>query len=209
MSVRNLSVFQLLYHRNVSELCIWLPNCCCLAAFIDGRLIDTLACLLWIEMVTDHLCFLWTDECRGCFAHRLCLLVHNCPVSWNQELQSECCKYLLRFLSSIIFTVTFLKSYFLSHLRTSLIVSASQLVINMHTINAVLLLGDAALNCLVSCLNSFSFTNHFHFLQDYKFLINLFFPFQRFPMFRIAYFFLWTVTYVIVQWVVHACVKIW
>lgn len=46
MSVRNLSVFQLLYHRNVSELCIWLPNCCCLAAFIDGRLIDTLACLL-------------------------------------------------------------------------------------------------------------------------------------------------------------------
>ncbi|KDO69607.1 hypothetical protein CISIN_1g019102mg [Citrus sinensis] len=57
--------------------------------------------------------------------------------------------------------------------------SLNVLVINMHTINAVLLLGDAALNCL------------------------------RFPMFRIAYFFLWTVTYVIVQWAVHACVKIW
>ncbi|KAJ4712356.1 UDP-N-acetylglucosamine-N-acetylmuramyl-pyrophosphoryl-undecaprenol N-acetylglucosamine protein [Melia azedarach] len=57
--------------------------------------------------------------------------------------------------------------------------SLNVLVINMHTVNAVFLLGDAALNCL------------------------------RFPMFRIAYFFLWTVAYVIFQWVLHACVKIW
>ncbi|XP_039040368.1 uncharacterized protein LOC120178641 isoform X3 [Hibiscus syriacus] len=54
-----------------------------------------------------------------------------------------------------------------------------QLAINMHTINAVFLLGDTALNCL------------------------------RFPCFRIAYFFLWTVIYVIFQWLVHACVNIW
>ncbi|XP_030521611.1 uncharacterized protein LOC115734814 isoform X1 [Rhodamnia argentea] len=51
--------------------------------------------------------------------------------------------------------------------------------INMHTINVVLLLGDTALNCL------------------------------RFPLFRIAYFFLWTTIYVIFQWVVHACFTIW
>ncbi|KAK8536979.1 hypothetical protein V6N13_041933 [Hibiscus sabdariffa] len=55
----------------------------------------------------------------------------------------------------------------------------SVLAINMHTINAVFLLGDTALNCL------------------------------RFPCFRIAYFFLWTVIYVIFQWLVHACVNIW
>ncbi|KAK8699489.1 hypothetical protein V6N13_115572 [Hibiscus sabdariffa] len=55
----------------------------------------------------------------------------------------------------------------------------SVLAINMHTINAVFLLGDTALNCL------------------------------RFPCFRIAYFFLWTVIYVIFQWIVHACVNIW
>ncbi|TYI53337.1 hypothetical protein E1A91_D12G311700v1 [Gossypium mustelinum] len=55
----------------------------------------------------------------------------------------------------------------------------SVLAINMHTINAVFLLGDTALNCL------------------------------HFPCFRIAYFFLWTVTYVIFQWLLHACVNIW
>ncbi|KAJ1418282.1 hypothetical protein SESBI_16030 [Sesbania bispinosa] len=53
------------------------------------------------------------------------------------------------------------------------------LIINMHTINAVFLLGDAALNCL------------------------------RFPWFRMGYFCLWTVIYVIFQWIVHACINLW
>ncbi|KAF3437013.1 hypothetical protein FNV43_RR19766 [Rhamnella rubrinervis] len=53
------------------------------------------------------------------------------------------------------------------------------LIVNMHTINAVFLLGETALNCL------------------------------RFPWFRIGYFFMWTVIYVIFQWIVHACVKLW
>ncbi|GMN45909.1 hypothetical protein TIFTF001_015099 [Ficus carica] len=53
------------------------------------------------------------------------------------------------------------------------------LIINMHTINAVFLLGETALNCL------------------------------RFPWFRIGYFFLWTVFYVVFQWIVHASVKLW
>ncbi|XP_058195524.1 uncharacterized protein LOC131311905 [Rhododendron vialii] len=53
------------------------------------------------------------------------------------------------------------------------------LIVYMHSINAVFLLGDTALNCL------------------------------RFPWFRIAYFFLWTAVYVIFQWIVHACVSLW
>ncbi|KAF6164098.1 hypothetical protein GIB67_017682 [Kingdonia uniflora] len=53
------------------------------------------------------------------------------------------------------------------------------LLIGMHSINAVFLLGDAALNSL------------------------------RFPWFRIAYFLLWTAIFVIFQWAVHACVSIW
>ncbi|KAA8542290.1 hypothetical protein F0562_023574 [Nyssa sinensis] len=53
------------------------------------------------------------------------------------------------------------------------------LIINMHTINAVFLFGDTALNCL------------------------------RFSWFRIAYFFLWTAAYVIFQWIVHACISLW
>lgn len=53
------------------------------------------------------------------------------------------------------------------------------LIINMHSINAVFLLGDTALNSL------------------------------RFPWFRIGYFFLWTAVYVLFQWVLHACVWIW
>ncbi|KAK7330500.1 hypothetical protein VNO77_24695 [Canavalia gladiata] len=53
------------------------------------------------------------------------------------------------------------------------------LIVSMHTINAIFLLGDTALNCL------------------------------RFPWFRIGYFCMWTVTYVIFQWIVHAIVKLW
>ncbi|KAG6386574.1 hypothetical protein SASPL_151740 [Salvia splendens] len=55
----------------------------------------------------------------------------------------------------------------------------SFLVINMHSINAVFLLGETALNSL------------------------------RFPWFRIGYFFLWTSVYVLFQWILHACVWIW
>ncbi|XP_072961419.1 uncharacterized protein [Typha angustifolia] len=49
----------------------------------------------------------------------------------------------------------------------------------MHSINAVFLLGDTALNSL------------------------------RFPWFRISYFLLWTAIYVIFQWVIHATIPIW
>ncbi|KAJ4840205.1 hypothetical protein Tsubulata_002956 [Turnera subulata] len=53
------------------------------------------------------------------------------------------------------------------------------LVISMHSVNAIFLLGDTALNCM------------------------------RFPWFRIAYFFLWTIAYVLFQWVLHACFRLW
>uniref|UniRef100_A0A7N0VHI6 Uncharacterized protein n=1 Tax=Kalanchoe fedtschenkoi TaxID=63787 RepID=A0A7N0VHI6_KALFE len=49
----------------------------------------------------------------------------------------------------------------------------------MHSVNAVFLLGDTILNGM------------------------------RFPFFRIAYFVLWTSTFVVVQWIIHACVSIW
>ncbi|KAJ0680551.1 hypothetical protein HanPI659440_Chr16g0625421 [Helianthus annuus] len=52
-------------------------------------------------------------------------------------------------------------------------------IINMHSVNAVFLLGDTALNSL------------------------------RFPWFRIAYFVLWTCVFVVFQWVVHACIALW
>ncbi|CAM8943558.1 unnamed protein product [Rhodiola kirilowii] len=53
------------------------------------------------------------------------------------------------------------------------------LIINMHTINAVFLFGDTAINSL------------------------------RFPWFRIAYFILYTSLFVVFQWILHACVAIW
>ncbi|CAN1774685.1 hypothetical protein LINPERHAP1_LOCUS13054 [Linum perenne] len=55
----------------------------------------------------------------------------------------------------------------------------SALTICMHSMNAIFLLGDTALNCL------------------------------PFPIFRIAYFILWTIIYVLFQWFLHAFVKIW
>ncbi|KAB5521085.1 hypothetical protein DKX38_025404 [Salix brachista] len=54
-----------------------------------------------------------------------------------------------------------------------------QLTVSMHSLNAVLLLGDTALNRL------------------------------PFPWFRVSYFILWTGFFVIFQWIVHACVSIW
>ncbi|CAM8879837.1 unnamed protein product [Rhodiola kirilowii] len=53
------------------------------------------------------------------------------------------------------------------------------LVVSMHSFNALFLIGDAFLNCL------------------------------RFPFFRIAYFALWTIIYVIFQWIIHACFSMW
>ncbi|GAB2289504.1 hypothetical protein Dimus_023814 [Dionaea muscipula] len=52
-------------------------------------------------------------------------------------------------------------------------------MVNMHSVNIIFLLGDAALNSL------------------------------RFPWFRIAYFILWTSFYVVFQWILHACISIW
>ncbi|XP_074353179.1 uncharacterized protein LOC141692303 isoform X2 [Apium graveolens] len=53
------------------------------------------------------------------------------------------------------------------------------LVINMHSINAVFLVGEVALNCM------------------------------RFPWFRISYLFLWTTAYVIFQWILHSLKSTW
>uniref|UniRef100_A0A7N0ZZB4 Uncharacterized protein n=1 Tax=Kalanchoe fedtschenkoi TaxID=63787 RepID=A0A7N0ZZB4_KALFE len=53
------------------------------------------------------------------------------------------------------------------------------MTINLHSLNAVLLLGDTALNSM------------------------------RFPLFRISYFILWTGAFMIFQWIIHACVSIW
>ncbi|KAI9125411.1 hypothetical protein K1719_004027 [Acacia pycnantha] len=53
------------------------------------------------------------------------------------------------------------------------------LIVCMHSVNAVFLLGDMALNCL------------------------------RFPMFRFGYFVWWTSAFVIFQWVYHFFVSMW
>jgi hypothetical protein len=52
---------------------------------------------------------------------------------------------------------------------------------------------------------------HFHYcLCIWKFLpFNSFCFLQPFPWFRMGYFCLWTVTYVIFQWIVHACINLW
>lgn len=55
----------------------------------------------------------------------------------------------------------------------------SFLTVDAHSLNLIVLLGDIALNSL------------------------------QFPWFRISYFILWTGIYVIFQWILHACVRIW
>ncbi|KAL5100569.1 hypothetical protein RYX36_004896 [Vicia faba] len=51
--------------------------------------------------------------------------------------------------------------------------------VSMHSVNAVLLLGETSLNSM------------------------------SFPVFRFAYFILWTATFVIFQWIIHAVVSLW
>ncbi|XP_010100433.2 uncharacterized protein LOC21410353 [Morus notabilis] len=53
------------------------------------------------------------------------------------------------------------------------------MMVSMHSLNAFFLLGDMILNSL------------------------------RFPLFRAAYFVLWTGIFVIFQWIIHACVSMW
>lgn len=88
----------------------------------------------------------------------------------------------------------------------------------MHTINVVLLIGDAALNCLVSFVLTtlytilYCFPNRFQPLElrhVVSFFLFVMLCSQRFPLFRIGYFFMWTVIYVIFQWILHARVSIW
>ncbi|KAJ9152655.1 hypothetical protein P3X46_026201 [Hevea brasiliensis] len=57
--------------------------------------------------------------------------------------------------------------------------SMNFMTVNMHTLNIIVLLGDTALNCL------------------------------PFPWFRFSYFILWTGSFVIFQWIIHACIPIW
>ncbi|KAL1189829.1 hypothetical protein V5N11_008847 [Cardamine amara subsp. amara] len=52
-------------------------------------------------------------------------------------------------------------------------------IVIMHSVNAIFLLGETFLNSL------------------------------RFPLFRIAYFVVWTGIFVLFQWIVHACVSFW
>ena len=73
----------------------------------------------------------------------------------------------------------------------------------------LIVLGDTALNSLVSfiLLQSQNISNSF---MNFLLISSSFFIFfQRFPWFRIAYFFLWTIVYVIFQWILHSCVRIW
>lgn len=69
---------------------------------------------------------------------------------------------------TIIFPFLTIKDYNLSFMT-----------VNLHTLNALLLLGDTVLNSL------------------------------RFPWFRISYFILWTSAYVIFQWALHASISTW
>jgi hypothetical protein len=78
----------------------------------------------------------------------------------------------------------------------------------MHSINAIFLIGDTALNSLVSSCISFS-TSIIVCVSENSYPSIPFVFFQPFPWFRMGYFCLWTVTYVIFQWIVHACINLW
>ncbi|XP_038705136.1 uncharacterized protein LOC120001000 isoform X1 [Tripterygium wilfordii] len=68
---------------------------------------------------------------------------------------------------------------FLYPLLSSKDYTLSFMMVSMHSVNAVFVIGDTILNSM------------------------------RFPMFRIAYFVLWTGIFVIFQWIIHACVSLW
>ncbi|XP_038999632.1 uncharacterized protein LOC120125222 isoform X1 [Hibiscus syriacus] len=57
--------------------------------------------------------------------------------------------------------------------------SLNFLLVCMHSVNVVFLVGDTILNCM------------------------------PFPFFRIGYFVLWTGTFVVFQWIIHACINLW
>ncbi|KAK4774263.1 hypothetical protein SAY86_009198 [Trapa natans] len=112
-------------------------------------------------------------ECRSRGAHGFGFLVHDLPISDGETRSTNHSKHL-----KLQHPFTNYIGFFWNSHDRRFFDPFFQLVITMHSLNAILLLVDAALNCL------------------------------RFPFFRIAYFFSWTVFFVVFQWILHACVPI-
>uniref|UniRef100_M4E178 Uncharacterized protein n=1 Tax=Brassica campestris TaxID=3711 RepID=M4E178_BRACM len=75
---------------------------------------------------------------------------------------------------------------------------------------AVFLLGETFLNSLVSiCILSLFKDNNMMMVIVLMTLMMISLFTQWFPLFRISYFVLWTGVFVILQWIVHACVSFW
>lgn len=82
-----------------------------------------------------------------------------------------------------------------------------QLLVGVHSVHVVFLLGDTALNCLVSCI----FVSNILLITDSNCNFNPVFQipfFQRFPWFQISYFVLWTSVFAFFQWIIHACISL-
>ncbi|CAF1884734.1 unnamed protein product [Brassica oleracea] len=81
-------------------------------------------------------------------------------------------------------------------------------IVIKHSVNVVFLLGETFLNSLV-CISILSLLKHNNMMMVIVLMtlmmISLFT--QWFPLFRISYFVLWTGVFVILQWIVHACVS--
>ncbi|KAH0839306.1 hypothetical protein HID58_013341 [Brassica napus] len=75
---------------------------------------------------------------------------------------------------------------------------------------AVFLLGETFLKSLVTiCILSLLKDNNMMMVIVLMTLMMISLFTQWFPLFRISYFVLWTGVFVILQWIVHACVSFW
>lgn len=99
---------------------------------------------------------LQAGECRRSSVDGYCFLVYNCSISNSKRLQAECCKLVP--ITKISFRDGKHEgNRFVDFVLLKTVMCLVQLTINMHTINAVFLFGDAALNSLVSQVHGSKF----------------------------------------------------
>ncbi|KAK8960244.1 hypothetical protein KSP40_PGU019213 [Platanthera guangdongensis] len=157
-----------------------------------GSLLSIYGCHQYAEVTDDKIDYLVLDaESRPYVTPKDCESANGSPIAKNPgsneylniqkitRLGGHLFQIIYQTNAGAVMLTDFTFWFIIFPFLTSVDFDLDFLQIGMHSLNAVFLICDTALNSL------------------------------QFPWFRIAYFILWTSFFVIFQWVLHACISLW